>query len=88
MKLLQQYFEMILLEQSFYAEKKVNPEQIPTKEISTVLDLLRIYCIITYQKAPKILAWQHVEKLDFVGAVDRCVFHCMETRLIISRPNA
>ena len=49
---------------------------------------LRIYCLTTYQKSPKILAWKHVEKLGFVGAVDRCIFHCMETRLIISRPNA
>ena len=49
---------------------------------------LKMYCLITYQKPPKIPAWQQVEKRDFVGAVDRCIFHCMETRLIISRPNA
>ena len=45
-------------------------------------------CLMTYHKSPKIPAWQHVEKLDFVGAVNRCIFHCMETRLIISRLNA
>ena len=47
-----------------------------------------MYCLITYQKPPKIPAWQQVEKRDFVGAVDCCIFHCMETTLIISRPNA
>ena len=39
-KPLQQYFELILLVQSFYAENMVNAEKISTKEISTVLDYL------------------------------------------------
>ena len=31
-------YKSFIVVQSFYAENKVNPEQIPTKEISTVLD--------------------------------------------------
>ena len=32
------YIQSFIVVQSFYVENKVNPEQIPTKEISTVLD--------------------------------------------------